>query len=122
MSPLELAEPIFHITIIIQLNCEFTIYTDLPNTKGLLIRESSTWVIGRAPDCAIVLSDQMISRVHAMLSHNDQCGFFITDLRSQNGTLLNRRRLPPLQHYLLKDRDILVLPHNAIQINIHFHS
>ncbi len=47
--------------------------------------------IGRAPENAIVIADQRVSRVHARLewSHG---GLRFSDLGSQNGTLLNGRR------------------------------
>src|SRR5215472_16079534 len=45
-------------------------------------------VIGRSPDCQIVLKDFGISRTHARITV-DEDGVRITDLKSKNGTQVN---------------------------------
>jgi hypothetical protein len=45
-------------------------------------------VIGRHPSCDIVVSDETVSRRHAMLTFRDG-GWIVQDLQSTNGTRLN---------------------------------
>ena len=49
-------------------------------------------VIGRAPQCDIVLDSQFASRQHARVEHVGD-GYVVRDLQSRNGTMLNDRRL-----------------------------
>jgi pSer/pThr/pTyr-binding forkhead associated (FHA) protein len=53
-----------------------------------------TLTIGRAPDCAIQLTDTSVSRVHATISPMGS-SFLITDTGSKNGTVIRGKRLPP---------------------------
>ncbi len=45
-------------------------------------------VVGRHPSCDIVVSDETVSRRHAMLTFRDG-GWVVRDLQSTNGTRLN---------------------------------
>lgn len=49
-------------------------------------------MIGRAPGCAILLSDDYVSAQHARLYERGG-RLWVEDLRSRNGTLLNGHRL-----------------------------
>ena len=49
-------------------------------------------VIGRAPDCTIVLADDYVSSKHTRLRKVDQT-WFVEDLGSTNGTWVNRARI-----------------------------
>jgi pSer/pThr/pTyr-binding forkhead associated (FHA) protein len=63
--------------------------------EGLRGREflvSGDATIGRAPECAIVLSDDYISSRHARIFARGG-RLWVEDLRSTNGTLLNGHRL-----------------------------
>ncbi len=63
--------------------------------EGLRGREflvSGEATIGRAPECAIVLSDDFISARHARIYERGG-RLWVEDLRSTNGTLLNGHRL-----------------------------
>jgi two-component system, NtrC family, response regulator AtoC len=55
------------------------------------LRAEGEAVIGRGPECQIVLDDASISRQHARLQIGETC--FLTDLGSRNGTLLRGERL-----------------------------
>lgn len=59
-------------------------------------------VIGRRPECAIILPSNTVSRRHAQV-RRDGAQFFLMDLNSTNGTLLNRE--PVIGEELLHDRD-----------------
>jgi predicted component of type VI protein secretion system len=59
-------------------------------------------IIGRHPDCAISLPSSTVSRRHAEI-RAEGSHFFLTDLSSTNGTLLNRE--PVIGEELLHDRD-----------------
>jgi hypothetical protein len=51
------------------------------------------FVIGRAPGCDLVLSEDLsVSRLHAELSRRDD-GWILLDLNSMNGTRVNGRRV-----------------------------
>ena len=49
-------------------------------------------VIGRLPDCDVVLADSNVSRRHAELRRKDD-GIFVVDLGSTNGTRVNGTRV-----------------------------
>lgn len=52
----------------------------------------SEWIIGRAPDCDLVLDHPKVSRRHARIVRSAS-GPCIEDLRSMSGTAVNGRRL-----------------------------
>ncbi|HEX8035297.1 MAG TPA: FHA domain-containing protein [Ktedonobacterales bacterium] len=60
--------------------------------------------IGREPDRDICLPDPSVSRLHAQIVRQRD-GYFITDLRSSNGTFLNERQLTAPA--LLSPNDVL---------------
>src|SRR5256885_16691079 len=62
-------------------------------------------LIGRSPDCQIVLKDFGISRTHAKLTV-DEDGVHIQDLKSKNGTQVNG---VPVVEAPLKDGDRILL-------------
>jgi hypothetical protein len=68
---------------------------------------ASTWLIGRAPTCAITIADLSVSRCHAVVGFHPVDGFYITDIGSTNGTWVNRHRLPLRQRRTLHDGELL---------------
>jgi pSer/pThr/pTyr-binding forkhead associated (FHA) protein len=58
---------------------------------SLPLRESGT-VIGRNPECALVLDDDFASGRHARIFHRDNA-WFVEDLGSTNGTFVGTERL-----------------------------
>ena len=60
-------------------------------------------VIGRAPECEVVLNDHSVSRRHAEL-HRQLGHWLIEDLDSQNGTSLDGTRLSAGAALPLNDR------------------
>lgn len=66
----------------------------LPGSIGELTELSQpTVLIGRGKDCAIVLQDVSVSRIHAKITQDDSGRVFVEDLRSSNGTFVNDRRI-----------------------------
>lgn len=51
-----------------------------------------TIVLGRAPDCGVVIADRQASRHHAEICRQEE-GLVLRDLGSTNGTRLNGQRL-----------------------------
>ncbi len=62
------------------------------------------FVLGREPDCDIVIPDRQVSRHHARISITDQ-EVQLEDLESKNGTFLNGKTvnsIVPLQNFGLE--------------------
>src|SRR5579859_6703579 len=65
-----------------------------PNADQHFSLTDSPLVVGRNPDCAIVLASPAVSREHArVFRKGDQ--FYVQDLRSQNKTFLNNKEVAP---------------------------
>ncbi len=75
---------------------------ELRGTRWSLDRDKL--VIGRAPDCELVVSDRQVSRYHAQL-RREAHGFVLEDLGSKNGTHLNG--LPVREPVTLQDGDVI---------------
>jgi pSer/pThr/pTyr-binding forkhead associated (FHA) protein len=58
---------------------------------SLPLREAGT-IIGRNPECALVLEDDFASGRHARIFHRDNA-WFVEDLGSTNGTFVGSERL-----------------------------
>ncbi|HEY2601040.1 MAG TPA: FHA domain-containing protein [Thermoleophilaceae bacterium] len=63
-----------------------------PRMPGLALPLGRPVTLGRSPTCDCVLSDDTVSRQHACLRHRDG-SWFLSDLRSTNGTLVNGWRV-----------------------------
>ncbi|MCY7408490.1 MAG: FHA domain-containing protein [Alkalinema sp. CAN_BIN05] len=70
---------------------------------------SSTWLMGRSRNCAIVVHNRSVSRCHAVVGYDVQQGFYLMDVGSSNGTYLNSKRLSVLKRYALVDGDMITL-------------
>ncbi len=68
------------------------------------------FVIGRAPECDVVLPDQLVSRKHARIEKRAD-GWYVVDLDSGNGTFLNDERI---SESLLYDGDLVQVGDAAI--------
>ena len=79
--------------------------TDAPVPPGAWIRvlqgfyaglelaiDRAWWVVGRGRGADAVLAEPTISRAHAAIGFQPAEGFFVQDLGSTNGTLLNGAR------------------------------
>ena len=54
--------------------------------------QQRTWLIGRSRPCEIIFDDDSISRKHSQIVETGE-GFYMSDLRSANGTFINGYRL-----------------------------
>ncbi|XP_068041640.1 kanadaptin [Anomalospiza imberbis] len=71
------------------------------------LEDSSWFLVGRLPGCAVSLEHPSVSRHHAVLQYRgagcspddpsgaDAAGFYVYDLGSTHGTFLNKARVPP---------------------------
>ena len=64
--------------------------------------KSATTFVGRAPDNDIQIEDKSVSRRHIKISRNGK-KFFIEDLRSRNGTLVNGQAIKPGDQHEVKE-------------------
>ena len=72
--------------------------------EGLEVCVDRDWlVIGRGRGADIVLAEPTISRSHAAIGYDAE-GFFVQDLGSTNGTLVNGAKA---QRMLLKHQDVI---------------
>jgi DNA-binding winged helix-turn-helix (wHTH) protein len=61
-------------------------------------------IIGRGPDCDVVINDRQVSRYHVRLQRNDT-NVLIEDLGSKNGTFINGKKLD--EPVVLNDSDLI---------------
>jgi pSer/pThr/pTyr-binding forkhead associated (FHA) protein len=54
------------------------------------VKEQDTRIIGRAPDCDVVLDHRSVSRVHASVQATPEGYLAVADVDSSNGTFLHR--------------------------------
>lgn len=64
------------------------------------------YLIGRHPNCDLVLNSPEVSRTHAMIYSYEQKYYFI-DLASSDGSLINNQQVEVTQSYLLKPNDVI---------------
>ncbi len=77
-----------------------------PHTGGVFALDRDSAILGRHPDCDIVLDSGAVSRQHARIQRTDN-KFFIEDMQSRNGTYVNGRQIrQPCQ---LDDQDRITL-------------
>ena len=62
--------------------------------RGRIFPLGNEVTIGRGGGCGVALADdRMVSQLHARVFRGDDGRFFVEDLGSTNGTLLNRRKV-----------------------------
>ena len=64
----------------------------LHGIKSYSLRSGTRWVIGRSPDCDIVISHPTISRKHCVITYENGT-YYIADNNSTNGVILNSNPL-----------------------------
>jgi hypothetical protein len=96
-------------------NCFFTISTQGNPLKQVALTGSQQ-IIGRSPDVGITLPDQTVSRQHAELYADAHGRWWIKDLNSRNGTLVNGTRIA--SDHLLEPDDLVQIEHFNLQFSI----
>ena len=87
--------------------------------REISLNSGNVWKIGRTEQNAVVLSDDMVSRNHAMIQQLDSGEFYLIDMGSRNGSFVNGYRLTA--PVVLRDGDRLSFGearlcfHNAAQ-------
>ncbi len=82
-----------------------------------IVRLGQTFVVGRAPDVAISVDDERISRRHAAVELRPE-GLFVTDLGSRNGTFHDGRRLAPRTPTLAALGDSIELGAHRLRVDL----
>ncbi len=80
-------------------------WLDLPDGSRFPLHGTAS--VGRAPDNALVLDENLVSRRHALLQAQGEGEFWLVDLGSANGSYLNERRV--FQPMALKAGDVIRL-------------
>ncbi len=84
--------------------------------EGLELPIESDWfVIGRGRTADAVLAEPTISRAHAAIGWSEEEGFFVEDLGSTNGTLVNGQRK---DHAKLGDGDEIQIGKLRLQVSL----
>ncbi|XP_037652321.1 LOW QUALITY PROTEIN: kanadaptin [Sebastes umbrosus] len=81
------------------------------------LTEKSYFVVGRLPVCDVALEHPSISRYHAILQYRRQAGegesvgeergFYVHDLGSTHGTVVNKNKIPPKTYIRLRVGHVL---------------
>src|SRR5258708_6580710 len=70
--------------------------------QRIKLENGDEFIMGRSPDCQVHIPNNAVSRQHAKIIRKPT-GFYIEDLKSRNGTLVNNQAIE--QSTLLKDND-----------------
>ena len=110
ISPLDIHKALSHYIQAAQHNHRAFLTTNLCKGDTTFVTAlSSTWLIGRSRNCAIVVDDRSVSRCHAVVGYEVQQGFYLMDVGSSNGTYLNRKQISVLKRHALVDGDLIAL-------------
>jgi hypothetical protein len=66
-------------------------------TPGFAFTVGPKATVGRRPDCAIVIDEPSVSALHAQFETRNHA-WYLTDLRSTNGTFVNGRQISGTVH------------------------
>ncbi len=100
-----------------------------PQRGRTLTLDKGKLLVGRAPDCDIVLDDKFASRVHATITRLES-SFTVEDAGSKNGVLLDNERLEKGTAAILTDGTIVTFAQtrfrfedpSATMTNLHLES
>jgi pSer/pThr/pTyr-binding forkhead associated (FHA) protein len=74
--------------------------------RCFVIRESMT-IVGRRAKCDIQIGDPLVSKVHCVITADNEGNFFIEDLDSKNSTFLNKKPVKKKIPVLYGDRIVI---------------
>ncbi len=78
-----------------------------PPDQLIEIKEDET-IIGRLPECGVVLARDGVSRRHAAIRRSGR-DYYLADLKSRNKTYLNEREVLPEAHQILHQGDHILI-------------
>ncbi|MBL4700855.1 MAG: FHA domain-containing protein, partial [Phycisphaeraceae bacterium] len=96
-------------------NCFFQINAQGHTPKQVTLAGSQQ-IIGRSPEVDITLADQTVSRQHAEVYADAHGRWWIKDLKSRNGTLVNGQRISV--DHLLESNDTVEIEHFTLTFNV----
>jgi len=76
-----------------------------PNQGSQVELNTDRFVIGRNPDCQLVVPSPAVSRAHAEILRKSSTEYYLKDLGSRNKTLVNGETVEPQEPIRLRDRD-----------------
>src|SRR5262245_7637485 len=79
-----------------------TVLKGTNSSQRIKLENGDEFILGRSPDCQVHIPNNAVSRQHAKITRAAN-GFYIEDLKSRNGTLVNNQAID--QRTLLKDND-----------------
>ena len=82
---------------------------DTPRDIFKLSEEESEWVFGRDESADIMVESPNVSRAHFRISRDEKGQYYIKDLKSSNGTLLNDKELSSGKAYPLRSGDMIYI-------------
>jgi adenylate cyclase len=97
-----------------QIVCRLRYEGESPEDDRLFVLGERTVVLGRAPECDLVLNQESVSRAHARFSRDDD-SWWVTDLGSKNGVRINTFRVKEQQ---LRDGDRIDLGSTRLHVEI----
>ena len=74
--------------------------------KSFIINRINT-IVGRNPDCDIIIDDPLVSKKHCRIIFEEDKKFYIEDLGSKNSTYLNEKELKKKEHIIYGDRIVV---------------
>lgn len=77
---------------------------------------SGNFILGRHPGCDLVLEDEAVSNRHARI-HWENAQWWLSDLSSRNGTLLNG--VPLEEASVITENDAILIGHTQFSISFH---
>jgi pSer/pThr/pTyr-binding forkhead associated (FHA) protein/tetratricopeptide (TPR) repeat protein len=86
-----------------------------PNSEQVIKLDGKKWTAGRESGCDIPIENSKVSRRQFELTASPQ-GYFLRDLGSSNGTLLNGQRLEPDELKPIQSGDII----GVLSVSIYF--
>ncbi len=73
------------------------------------------YIIGRSPESDVLLLDSYVSRYHAKIFYRDG-SWWIVDLGSRNGTLVNGKLIPSGEYVRIVNSDVLTLGTTKLRV------
>ncbi|HYG77005.1 MAG TPA: adenylate/guanylate cyclase domain-containing protein [Planctomycetota bacterium] len=89
-----------------------------PDGAVAKIRLPERAVIGRHPECEIVLTDPMSSRRHCKVERTPQGNYVVEDIKSANGTSLNGEPLRPSTPVTLRNGDSIQIGATTLMLKL----